>query len=101
MEADFDGVAQLFGSENGVAARLENAITPRLEAQAELDVRTKRLNQKSLELQKEQAALDARMLKIEARYRKQFIALDSMLAKMSSTSSYLAQQLSAIANIGK
>jgi flagellar hook-associated protein 2 len=101
MKADFDGVAKLFGSENGVAARLANALTPRLKDDAELDVRTKRLNQKSLEIQKEQVALDARMLKVEARYRAQFNALDSMLAKMSSTSSYLTQQLSQIANIGK
>lgn len=101
MKSDFDGVSKLFGSENGVAARLANALTPRLEKDAEIDIRTKRLNQKSLDLQKEQAALDARMVKVEARYRAQFNALDSMLAKMQSTSSYLAQQLSQIANIGK
>lgn len=101
MNENFEGVAKLFGSENGVAARLANALTPRLANDAELDVRTKRLNQKSLDIQKEQAALDARMVKVEARYRAQFIALDSMLAKMSSTSSYLSQQLSQIANIGK
>ena len=101
MEANFEGVARLFGSADGVAARLSNALTPRLESDAELDIRTKRLNQKSLEIQKEQVALDARMVKVAARYRAQFIALDGMLAKMSSTSSYLSQQLSAIANIGK
>ncbi len=101
LTADFDGVAKLFGSENGVAARLANALTPRLANDAELDVRTKRLNQKSLDIQKEQVALDARMAKVEARYRAQFINLDSMLAKMQSTSSYLSQQLSQIANIGK
>jgi flagellar hook-associated protein 2 len=101
LTADFDGVAQLFGSANGVAKRLSDALTPRLANDAELDVRTKRLNQKSLDLQKDQAALDARMVKVEARYKAQFNALDSMLAKMSSTSSYLSQQLSQIANIGK
>jgi flagellar hook-associated protein 2 len=101
MTANFDGVARLFGSESGVAARLANALTPRLASDAELDVRTKRLNQKSLALQKEQAALDARMLKVEARYRAQFTALDGLLSKMQSTSSYLTQQLDQIAKIGK
>jgi flagellar hook-associated protein 2 len=101
MDADFEGVAKLFGSADGVAARLANALTPRLAADAELDVRTKRLNQKSIELQKEQAVLDARMAKVEARYRAQFNNLDSLLSKMQSTSSYLTQQLTAIANIGK
>jgi flagellar hook-associated protein 2 len=101
MEANFDGVSQLFGSADGVAARLANALTPRLAADAELDVRTKRLNQKSIELQKDQAALDARMAKVEARYRAQFNNLDSLLSRMQSTSSYLTQQLTQIANIGK
>ena len=101
MNADFEGVAKLFGSADGVAARLANALTPRLASDAELDIRTKRLNQKSIELQKEQTALDTRMAKVEARYKAQFNNLDSMLSKMSSTSSYLSQQLSQIANIGK
>ena len=101
MEANFEGVSQLFGSADGIAARLANALTPRLAADAELDVRTKRLNQKSIELQKDQAALDARMAKVEARYRAQFNNLDSLLSKMQSTSSYLTQQLTQIANIGK
>lgn len=101
MAADFEGVSKLFGSADGVAARMADALTPRLAADAEIDIRTKRLNQKSLDLQKEQAALDARMLKVEARYKAQFNNLDSLLAKMSSTSSYLSQQLSQIANIGK
>jgi flagellar hook-associated protein 2 len=101
MDANFEGVSQLFGSADGIAARLANALTPRLAADAELDVRTKRLNQKSIELQKDQAALDARMAKVEARYRAQFNNLDSLLSKMQSTSSYLTQQLTQIANIGK
>jgi flagellar hook-associated protein 2 len=101
MEADFAGVARLFGSEDGVAARLTNALTPRLAADAEMDIRTKRLNQKSIELQKEQAVLDARMAKVEARYRAQFNNLDSLLSKMQNTSNYLTQQLSQIANIGR
>ena len=67
--------------------------TPRLAADAEIDVRSKRLNQKSVELQKTQAALEARMAKVEARYRAQFTALDSLLSKLQSTSSFLTQQL--------
>lgn len=100
MTVDFDGVARLFGSENGVAARLASAMTPRLASDAELDIRTKRLNQKSLDLQKQQVALDARMAKVEARYRAQFNALDGMLSRLQTTSNYLSQQLSQIARIG-
>jgi len=47
-------------------------------------------------LEKRQEALEARMLTIEARYRKQFAALDTLISSMNQTSSYLAQQLSSI-----
>ena len=36
------------------------------------------------------------MEQVEKRYRAQFIALDTMVSKMQSTSSYLAQQLAAL-----
>lgn len=40
-----------------------------------------------------QATLTARLTQIEANYRKQFTALDSMVSSMNSTSTYLTQQL--------
>ncbi len=42
--------------------------------------------------------LDARMERLEASYRRQFTALDAMMAQMQSTSSYLTQQLGALNN---
>jgi len=100
MKSDYDGVATLFSSASGVATRLSDALTPRLAAGAEMEVRSKRLNQKSIELQKSQATLEARMLKVEARYRAQFTALDSLLSKLQGESSFLTQQLTSIAKIG-
>ncbi|MEO8016366.1 MAG: flagellar filament capping protein FliD [Pseudomonadota bacterium] len=100
LNDNFDEVAKLFGGENGVATRLSDALTPRLADDAEIDVRSKRLNQKSVELQKQQVALETRMAAVEARYKKQFNALDSLLSKLQSTSSFLTQQLSSISKIG-
>jgi flagellar hook-associated protein 2 len=100
LTSDFDGVAKLFASENGVASRLSKAIDLRLGSSSELDVRTKSLNKKSLDLQKRQVALEARMLKVEQRYRAQFTTLDTMLSQMQTTSSYLSSQLANIAKIG-
>jgi flagellar hook-associated protein 2 len=100
LDSNYDEVAKLFGSENGVAARLSNAITPRLATGAELDVRTKSLNTKSTALQKQQADLEARMLVVESRYRKQFTALDSLLSNLQNQSTFLTQQLSSISKIG-
>ncbi|MCL2589941.1 MAG: flagellar filament capping protein FliD [Betaproteobacteria bacterium] len=47
-------------------------------------------------LGKRQETLEARMVTIEARYRKQFGALDTLIASMNQTSNYLTQQLTSI-----
>ena len=100
LAADFDGVAQLFGSENGVAKRLASSLDAALATDAQLTTRTKTLNARSVSLQKEQAALEVRMAEIGKRYNAQFNALDSLLSNLSSQSAFLTQQLSSIAKIG-
>ncbi len=99
LTADFNGVASIFGSTDGVAARLKAVIEPRLATDAELDVRSKRLNARSIALQKDLTNLEARMEKVEARYRAQFNALDSLLSKLQSSSTFLTQQLDSISKI--
>jgi flagellar hook-associated protein 2 len=42
-------------------------------------------------------ALNARLVGVEARYRAQFSALDTLVSNMSTTSSFLTQQLTALA----
>jgi flagellar hook-associated protein 2 len=100
LAADFDGVARLFGGENGVAQRLAGSLDTALATDAQLNTRTKTLNAKSVALQKEQAALEVRMAELAKRYNTQFNALDSLLANLSSQSSFLTQQLSSISKIG-
>jgi flagellar hook-associated protein 2 len=100
LGVDFDGVAKLFGSENGVAKRLANSFDAFLASSAQLTTRTESLNTKSKSLQKDQAALDARMVEVGKRYNAQFNALDSLLSNLSSQSSFLTQQLTSISKIG-
>lgn len=101
LAADYDGVAKLFGSADGIAARLSTTLTARLADTAEINQRNKALNAKTVALQKEQAALETRMATVTARYNQQFNALDSLLSNMQQTSSFLTQQLTSIANISK
>jgi len=100
LDADFDGVAKLFGSEGGVAARLASSLSIHLGTDAQINTRTKTLNAKSVQLQKDQVALETRMLAVERRYNAQFNALDSLLSNLGSQSAYLSQQLTAISKIG-
>jgi flagellar hook-associated protein 2 len=99
LAADYDGVSRLFGTTDGVAARLSTTLTARLADTAELNQRTKALNARSVTLQKEQATLETRMAEVARRYNAQFNALDSMLSNLQSTLNFLTQQLSSIANI--
>ncbi|MCX8146479.1 MAG: flagellar filament capping protein FliD [Azovibrio sp.] len=59
-----------------------------------IKISTDSMNTMIRDLNKRQEALETRLVTIEARYRKQFSALDTLMSNMSKTSSYLAQQLS-------
>lgn len=49
-------------------------------------------------IEKRRDRLNTRLEEIEARYRKQFAALDSLIAEMNQTSNYLSQQLSSLSS---
>ena len=100
LAADYDGVAKLFGSENGVAARLSSSLDAQLTDTAQINLRSKSLNAKSVSLQKDQADLETRMADVQKRYNDQFNALDSLLSNLQSQSTFLTQQLSSISKIG-
>jgi flagellar hook-associated protein 2 len=100
LAADRTAVTQVFNSTDGVAVRLFGRIDKHLAADGDVTARDGSLK-KSMELiTKDKTALDERMVSVEARYRKQFLALDSLLSRMNSTSSYLASQLSSLPKPG-
>lgn len=101
LKTDFSGVSSIFSSESGVAARLYTKISDRLTASAELASRNQGLDAQTTKLKKEQVAMEVRLAGIEARYRKQFSTLDSLLMGMQTTSNYLQQQLANLPKVGK
>lgn len=93
LSTDFGSVGRLFGSTEGVAAKLNALIDQAIGTEGQLTGRTQQLNESKRALTRERDSLDARMEAVERRYRAQFTALDSMLSGMQTTSSYLARQL--------
>ncbi|WP_022955828.1 flagellar filament capping protein FliD [Perlucidibaca piscinae] len=89
----FEDVAALFTGDNGLAARMNKMLDAFSGSDGSIAARTKSLQgeQKSLTTQRE--ALDLRMTQLEARYMKQFTALDTMMSSLASTSAFLSQQL--------
>ena len=55
--------------------------------------RTKSLNNTLTDIDKRRKALDVRMTGVEARYKKQFLALDSLMGKLQQSNTALQQQL--------
>ena len=94
-------VAQLFGSKDGIAARLSGHLAETLATGAALEYRNTSLKDGLKDLTESRSALDKRMALQLTRYVKQFSALDAMLSSMQQTSSYLAQQLANLPGVAK
>ncbi|MDX1668382.1 MAG: flagellar filament capping protein FliD [Limnobacter sp.] len=94
-----EGVTGALGNisfSKGLASQLDEWITSLSEDGGMLDSRTDGLNGKLNRLQNQEDRFNLRLEQIEKRYRAQFVALDSMLASMQQTSTYLSQQLAAL-----
>lgn len=100
LDEDPQGLAQLFGSEGGVAARLYTQLDDRLKTAGDIEGRNTQLKSELKDIDRDKEAFNLRMAQVEARYRKQFTALDSLLSQMQSTSSYLVQQLANMPKAG-
>lgn len=81
----------------GLAERLSDWIATLSDEGGTLVSRTDGLNSRKLRLDDQEERINLRLEQVEKRYRAQFTALDSMLASMQQTSSYLSQQLAALA----
>ena len=98
LEADRASVSKIFTSEGGVAVKLSEHIEAMLKDGSALDSRNDSLQGDLKRIEKDTDALDARMAVVEARYRKQFTALDALLTQLQTTSNYLSTQFASINN---
>jgi len=91
VEGGVTGARGTLKFSRGAADKLSTLIGDLLDGS--IAARTEGINAsvKSIGLRRE--VLEARMVTIERRMRAQFIALDSMMSSMNSTSSFLSQQL--------
>jgi flagellar hook-associated protein 2 len=97
VEGDQIGSRGTFGFSQGYAYQLNTLAAGYLGAQGALTSRTTGLNKTVADITKQRDAFSVRLVDIEARYRKQYSALDTMIANMNTTTSFLTQQLAALA----
>ncbi len=93
ITANSDAVPQLFASTNGLSPSFDKILTSYLATDGPLTARVDGINKNIGGITDERSKLSLRLTAIEARYRKQFTAMDNLLGKLKSTGNYLTQQL--------
>lgn len=98
-----DGATGARGTVNfarGYAYELDRLVGKMLENDSLVDGRMDGINASIKDIGTRREALTRRLDEVEKRYRAQFTALDAMLARMQSSSSFLASQLAALPKSG-
>lgn len=93
-----DRIRGAFTGDGGFAGKLQAAVGSYIGSNGAFTQRSNGLNAQIKDVATQRAALDARMEAVGNRYKAQFVAMDSMVAQMNSTSNYLAQQLASLVN---
>ncbi len=90
VAADYTGVTTLVEK---VGSAFKTGLDSVVGTSGSITAATDSTNRMIKEIQKRQTALSDRLTQIEARYTKQFASLDTLVASMNQTSSWLTQQL--------
>jgi flagellar hook-associated protein 2 len=77
----------------GYAAQLDAVLTNLLSTDGLLNARTTGITTSIKRVDDQSAKISSRLASVEARYRAQYTRLDTLLSSMSTTSSFLTQQI--------
>jgi len=97
ITGDTIGSRGSFGFSQGYAYQLNTLTAGYLGSAGAITGRTTGLNNTVKDITKQRDAFALRLVDIEARYRKQYSALDTSIASMNTTASFLTQQFAAMA----
>lgn len=97
LNTQFDNVGTLFAKdEEGVAIKLDELFDGYLQDSGILDSKTTGLNTTIATIDEKRERLELHLQNLEQRLLSQFIAMDSIIASLKSTSDFLSQQLSSL-----
>lgn len=100
IDGDTTGSRGDIGFSQGYANLLNSLAGNYLGSKGYIASQTTGLNQSVKDIGTQKDALSARLVDVEARYRAQYTKLDTLVASLNSTASYLTQQLASIAKNG-
>lgn len=93
ITADFAGVASLVST---VGSAFDSGIESLVGTSGSITTATDSTQRQIKAITKQQDVVATRLVAIEARYRAQFTSLDTLIASMKQTSTYLTQQLASL-----
>jgi flagellar hook-associated protein 2 len=100
LESDRDAVVDLFTNEDeGLAVRLDSLVENMLQTSGLIDAKEEGLNTRIDSTNDQMERTTYRLELVEARYRAQFTALDTLMGQLQSTSSWLTSQLETLSNL--
>lgn len=98
---DFSKFGQLFAVDDGFGTRLFDLTDGFLDTDGIIETRTQGLNTQIDGIADQRESLNERLASLETRLLRQFNALDSLLAQLSSTSNFLTQQLNSLPGVDR
>lgn len=81
----------------GIAVSLSKMLDEMMTDHGVVASGTERLNRSSKDIATRRDTINSRLASVEARYRKQFTSLDTMVSSMTKTSNFLTQQFNSMA----
>jgi len=93
LTTNFDGIADVFASTNGVSVQLQSTISSYLGSGSVIKIREDSLNDQKRRLETDRLNFEYRIGQLETQLRRKFGAMDSIVAKFNNTGSFLTQQL--------
>jgi len=96
-----DDVKRLLTGDNGLSKSIAKAADVFIKSDGLIPNATDSINDTLKGLDKQYLATQERIDAKMENYRRQFVALDSMMAQMNSLSSYLTQQLSMLGSLNE
>lgn len=96
LDTDLENIANLFSSGNGIASRLDQLVKDYVKSDGIIDSKTDGLDKTVERANDDLISLNESLAKLEDRLLAQFSAMDQIISRLNSTSSFLETQLAAL-----
>ncbi|CUB02889.1 flagellar filament capping protein FliD [Marinomonas fungiae] len=100
LDGSFDKISSLFSGDSGIATRMESSLEYYTQSKGLFDSQEEVLKSQLESITQRREDLDQYISGYEETLRKRYAALDSVVAQMYQTSSYLMSQLSSLPGFG-